>query len=219
MKLLLTSAGITNKSLADELKQLLGREPSEVRIAFIPTAAIVEPGNKDWYLQQIDNLREYGFLWIDFVDVSAKEFNWLARMAGIDCIFVSGGNTFYLLDQFRKSGFGDWLIKQNDSLVYVGVSAGSIIATPKINIASIEPADPNYPNIEDLTGLGLVNFEIEPHCDERRFDVVAEYSKNSNSKVYALDDDSAVAVNDGMYKIISEGVVKLFKNGTEIKNE
>ena len=110
MKLLLTSAGLTNESIAKALSELVDKSLDKVKVGFIPTAANVEEGDKAWFIEQsFDALNRYGFKWIDMVDPSASEIDWQSRLNDVDIIFVSGGNTFHLLNQFRKSGFDKWL--------------------------------------------------------------------------------------------------------------
>ena len=210
MKLLLTSGGITNPSIKDALVSLVRKTPRATKIGFIPTAMNSANGNKDWFIDQLTNLREYGYTWIDIVDPSAPGVNWRARLREVDVIFVSGGNTFHLLDQFRKTGFDRWLNQAVKEKVYVGVSAGTIIATPTIDIASLPPSDPNLPQLENLRALRFVPFEIEPHCDNARFSSVEFYSKTRNNAVYALDDNSAVRINGDKIDVVSEGVWKLY---------
>lgn len=184
---------------------MIGKDLTDVKLAFIPTAANAEAGNKDWFIAQLTNLQAHGYNWIDIVDPSAPELDWKARLAGVDVIFVSGGNTFYLLDQWRKTGFGNWLAKNLDNKVYVGVSAGTIIATPNITVSTIEPADKNISQLKDLTGMGWVDFEIEPHCEAERFAVIKNYAKNSAYTVYAIDDETAIQVIDREVIVVSEG--------------
>jgi len=210
MKLLLTSGGITNPSIKDALISLVRKTPRATKIGFIPTAMNSANGNKDWFIAQLTNLRENGYTWIDIVDPSAPGVNWRARLREVDVIFVSGGNTFHLLDQFRKTGFDRWLNQAVKEKVYVGVSAGTIIATPTIDIASLPPSDPNLPQLENLRALRFVPFEIEPHCDSPRFSSVEFYSKTRNNSVYALDDNSAVRINGDKIDVVSEGVWKLY---------
>jgi len=62
MKLLLTSSGLTNKSIAKALLDLAGKPFSELNLVFIPTAANVEKGDKDWLLQDLINCRNLGLL-------------------------------------------------------------------------------------------------------------------------------------------------------------
>ncbi len=204
MKLLLTSSGVTKRAIADALLGMVGKPASEVKIGFVPTAANVEESNKDWYINQFLNLWRFGFSWIDIVDPSATDTDWQTRLENMDVIFVSGGNTFHLLNQMRVTGFDNWLENHKDK-VYVGVSAGTIVATPTIQIAGLPPEDPNLPGLADLNGLSWVNFEIEPHCDKGRYAVVEEYAKDRPNPIYAIDDQTAIKVVDGKAEVISEG--------------
>lgn len=207
MKLLLTSSGIVKSSIAKALAELVGKTPSETKIGFIPTAANAEEGNKDWFINQFVNLWRFGYSSIDIIDFSAADINWRQRLVDVDVVFVSGGNTFHLLNQARKTGFDTWLNEQKDSKVFVGVSAGTILMTPTIEIAGLEPGpDDNLPKISDLTGMNWVNFEIEPHCDSERFDVVEGYAKGCDNPVYAIDDQTAIKVVDSAVEVVSEGV-------------
>jgi dipeptidase E len=206
MKLLLTSAGITNQSIANELARLASKDLSQIKIGFIPTAANVEEGSKDWFINQLTNLIQYGFNWIDIVDISSPGFDWKKRLAEVDVILVSGGNTFHLLDQVRKTGFDIWLKENLGKKVYVGISAGSIIVTPTIAIASIDNGDINIPGIEDLSGLSLVRFEVSPHTPENvSHEANKIYLKTIRNDLYALDNNSALSVEKTSLKVISEG--------------
>ncbi len=206
MKLLLTSAGITNKDIAQSLEGLVGKSPTLTKIGFIPTADNVETGNKSFLIGQYDNLRKYGYTWIDIIDPSAEGVNWQERLGGVDVVFVSGGNTFYLLEQVRKSGFNDWLNNMLDHKVYVGVSAGSIIMTPNIAIASVDDGDENYVGLTDLNGLGAVDFEVSPHTPEYvSHEANDEYVKSITNELYAFDDQTAIQVVDSQVEVVSNG--------------
>ena len=210
MKLLLTSSGVTKRSIAEALSAMVGKLPSETKVGFIPTAANVEKGNKDWYINQFVNLWRFGYSWIDVVDPSAADVDWKTRFAEVDVLFVSGGNTFYLLDQMKNTGLAQWISENSDSKVYVGVSAGTIVAAPTIEVANIPPGDVNMSGLTDFTGLNWVNFEVEPHCDKERFAVVAEYAKQRNYPVYAIDDQTAIKVLDDSVEVVSEGIWEVY---------
>ena len=210
-KLLLTSAGITNKSIANALMDMVGKDAKDMKVAFIPTAANVEEGNKAaWFFRQYEDLRKVGVNWIDMIDFTAANVDWRARLEECDVLLLSGGNTFHLLDQIRKQGFDAYLKAALESKVYVGISASSITMTPSIEVAAIPPGDPNLPSITDLAGLGFVDFEIEPHCDEARFVTIEKYGKEHSKKIYAIDDQTAIKVIDGTIEVVSEGGWKLY---------
>ena len=212
MKLLLTSAGITKRTIAETLAELVGKSPGETKVAFIPTAANIEGGNKDWLVNQFLNLWRFGYNWIDVVDPTAAGVNWQSRLQEVDVIFLSGGNTFHLLDQCRKTGLDKWLNENLEGKVYVGGSASSIIATPTIEVASIPPGDENLSGITDLTGFQWVNFEIEPHCTTDRFAVVEKYASKKSYPVYAIDDQTAIKVVDNKAEVVSEGSWQVFNS-------
>jgi dipeptidase E len=87
MKFLLTSAGLSNKTIANALEDLLGKSINGVKLAFIPTAANVEPGDKSWMIDDLNNFKKAGFE-VDIVDISAvpKEI-WLPRLQDAEVLF------------------------------------------------------------------------------------------------------------------------------------
>jgi len=204
MKLLLTSAGITTQAIADKLNTLIG--DGNRKIGFIPTAANMEPGNKDWFINQFVNLQKYGFDWIDYIDPSAADVDWRARLHDVGVIFVSGGNTFHLLNQVRLTGFGEWLREHIDDIVYVGVSAGSIIMTPSIGIVQVHNGDKNVVGLTDLSALGFVGFEVSPHTPEAvSLEANKRYAATIQNKLYAYDDNAALCVVDGAVERVPGG--------------
>lgn len=209
MKLLLTSTGITNDALASGLTKLTGKLPQEVKIGFVPTAANVEEGNKDWVVDQLTNLAKYGYTWIDIVDPCAAGVDWKTRLDETDVIYISGGNTFHLLDQVRKTGFDTWLEAHKQDKIFVGSSAGSIIMTPSIAVAGVEPGDPNLAEITDLQGLGWVDFEISPHVPEMvSVEASSKYQSTTDCELYLIDDNTGILVEDDNIEVITEGAWK-----------
>jgi len=215
MRLLLTSGGISNRSIAAAFNELVGKNPNQIKIGYIPTAANAEAGNKDWVIKDFLNFWRYGYNYIDIVDPSAADIDWRNRLADVDVIMPSGGNTFHLLDQARKTGFEKWLKQNLKNKVYVGGSASSILLGPTVGTAGgiKNYGDENLPGMKDLTGLALVDFEIAPHVPIwTSYELVEEYARKNNRTVYALDDESAIKVVGKKIEVVSEGQWKLFKN-------
>ena len=184
----------------------MDKEIDDIKIGFVPTAANAEPGNKDWYVRQMTDLYDHGFSYVDVVDISAADVDWKIRLADCDVILISGGNTFHLLNQIRKTGFADWFKENLDSKVFVGISAGSIIMTPSIAIASVDDGDENLIGLEDLTGMRLVDFEVSVHTPESvSHDGNKKYLEGIKNVLYGLDNNSAIKVVDDEIEIVSEG--------------
>ncbi|MFZ5982179.1 MAG: Type 1 glutamine amidotransferase-like domain-containing protein [Patescibacteria group bacterium] len=217
MKLLLTSAGLTNDSIAKALLGLTGRPFSELKMAFVPTASNVEPGNKDWFIDDLVRCKNLGFQEIDIVDISAlpKEM-WLPRLELADVLLFEGGNTFHLMYWIEKSGLREILPEMLKTKVYVGISAGSMVVCKSLDMSTSKriyfEANLNYESDE---GLGFVDLLIRPHLNSPLFpdasmENLEKLAKESPKTFYALDDNSAIKIVDGEMEVISEGVWKKF---------
>lgn len=207
MKLLLTSNGVCNQSLADALSEMVGKQPKDIKIGFIPTAADIDVGNKDWYIKQFTDLQKFGFEQIDIVEIAAEFVDWQGKLADRDVVYAGGGNPYYLLAMMRRIKFDEWLKPELDKKIYVGGSSGSIVMTPSINVAKIKSyGSENVPDLDDLSAFGLVDFEVGPHIpDWPSQEEATEYAKTTSNKFYAIDNESGVQVLDDKVKIISEG--------------
>ena len=205
MKLLLTSAGIKNETIKKEFYNLVGLTPEEIKAVFIPTAKNVEIGDKKWL---IANLYEMSNIVgeIDIVELTVQSPEVLKkRLEWADVIIVGGGNTYYLLEQVRKSGFSKMLPELLKDRVYVGISAGSIICCPKIDVATIDDGDENIVNLKDTSGLNFVDFEVSPHTPDVSLEANKEYAKTIKNKLYAYDDDMAVKVDGNKVELVGNG--------------
>lgn len=98
MKLLLTSSGLTNNSIADALFSLTGKRPEETTLVFIPTASNIEAGDKDWFITDLLNLKKQNFKSIEITDISAvDEKIWKPSFERADVLFFEGGGILIIL--------------------------------------------------------------------------------------------------------------------------
>ena len=105
MTLLLTSNGLKGK-LTDIFPTLLRKPASENSVAFDITAAYGDEENPTWFEKFKDQLRQQGITNIENLDLRNKNQEELEEIFDrSDIIFVNGGNTFFLLDWMRKTGF------------------------------------------------------------------------------------------------------------------
>ncbi len=131
-KILLTSAGFENPVVRECFLGMLGRRPEEVRALFIPTAAI--DGEARAVLPKcMGDLLGAGLLPGHITTFDLDREMPPAELAGYNAVYFCGGSTEYLLERVRASGFGSLLDRALErGLVYVGVSAGSIIAAQNL---------------------------------------------------------------------------------------
>ncbi len=217
MKLLLTSSGITNKSIEKAFLELLSKPFAKSHITFIPTAANVEKGDKTWLVTDMHNLLKLGFLTFDIVDISAVSKDvWLPSFENADVLVFGGGNVNHLLTWMKKSGVAELLPSLLKTKVYMGISAGSMVAAKNV---SLSKAGMLYyeqtGKFENRTGLGFVDFEIRPHLNSPdfpkvRLDYLEKLAKETPTTFYALDDASTIKVIDGNISVVSEGKWRKF---------
>ena len=214
MKLFLTSDGIS-PAITGEFLKLLSKKPQDCRLVLVATAADPEPDK--WFVDKDRaRLRELGFTVEDVSLKNETEHSLSEIFKNTDIVFIEGGNTFYLLDLVRKSGF-DKAIKLflERGGIYVGVSAGSIIAGPTIETAAWKYADKNIVGLADLAGLGLVNFLISPHYDRETAAAVREAAVARGNPAVALAYGQAVLFDGDNIDIIGVGDKVVFSRSFE----
>ena len=118
------------------MKQFVGREPASVKMIFIPTAG--NPDDDVWWIDKDrDVLTKMGFVFTE-LDIAGKDLQQLnGILDDVDLVYIAGGYTYYLLEQIRKSGFDEILhafVERGG--MYVGASAGALIAGPDIEPCS-----------------------------------------------------------------------------------
>lgn len=218
MKLFLTSVGL-EPEYQDDFLQLLSKKPTGTKLAFIPTACDPEP-DKSYVKQTRDEIQATG---IKVFDIDLKEENEQSlyeKLSKADVICVNGGNTFYLLDWVKKSGF-DKVVKKltSEGKIYFGVSAGSYIACPTIEAAKWKHlGDPDVVGMTDLSALGLVNFLMVAHYEEKYKEDVENGAKTTNLPVVTLTNKQAIIVENDEIKFVGVGNTLKY-NGFKFYNE
>ena len=120
-----------------------------------------------------------------------------------DAIYMKGGNSFYLLNAMRKSGFDKLAPKLiNDGTVYIGESAGAYVACPNIEMAHWKHQDKDIVGMDDLTGLNLVPFLVSAHYPEGLKPVLKPYIEDSKLEVRLLRDNELIIYEDGKIKTL-----------------
>ena len=191
-KLLLTSTGLKNKNIKNQFLKLIEKSISEIKIIFVPAAARTE--EEFMYIRESKN----ELLALGIPEKNIKTLSLDKPVSGndikdFDVIYVCGGNTFYLLQKIRASGF-DKILKDFNG-IYIGVSAGSIIVGPNIEVAS--PGDENDVELSDLTGLNIVDFAVSPHFRKEEQKIIDDLKKQVKYQIIEITDDQAVLVVGG----------------------
>ena len=220
MKYLLTSAGIKNASIHNALVELLGKPIAECDALCIPTAVyghpMAGPRNAWRFISgQEPNCPMVGLGWksVGVLELTAlpslDEERWVPLVRETDVLLVEGGDAAYLCHWMRASGLADLLPSLRET-VWVGLSAGSMVMTPRIGADFVTWHSP----AGDRT-LGVVDFSIFPHVGnpdlpENTMAAAEKWADDIAGPAYAIDDETAIQVVDGAVKVVSEGQWKLF---------
>ncbi|WP_214833600.1 Type 1 glutamine amidotransferase-like domain-containing protein [Exiguobacterium sp. s152] len=214
MRLLLTSAGIKNERIKQALLELLGKPIEECNALCIPTAIYALPGgtNHAWNFFNGDfstPMCELGWKSVGVLELSAlpsiDEAIWRPAFDEADVLLVNGGDPLFLHYWMKQSGVARLLADWKG--VYVGLSAGSMVMTPRIGEEFVGWQAPGEQGDETL---GFVDFSIFPHLDhemlpENTSKHATEWADTLAGPSYAIDDETAIRVVDGRVDVISEG--------------
>lgn len=183
---------------------VLGNSTIGAQVVFIPTAALAEAVDMSEYTagnrQALEGL---GFAVVDLELSTATPSEIEQTITQADALFIDGGNTFYLLQELKRTGAYD-LVKNHirAGKLYMGNSAGSIITAPDIGYcAAMEHMGSDKLNGSvDTRGLGAVDFYPVPHVGNPMFDeavhtIIAGYTDRMN--LLPLTDQQAVHIHEG----------------------
>ena len=216
MKYLLTSAGIKNASIHKALVDLLGKPIAESSALCIPTASYGHHSFAGaWRFitgRATTPMCELGWKSLGVLELTAlpslDEELWVPVVKETDVLLVNGGDALYLCHWMRQSGLADLL--PSLETVWVGLSAGSMVMTPRIGEDFVTWHSP----AGDKT-LGVVPFSIFPHLGnpdlpENTMAAAEKWAADLGAPAYAIDDETAIKVVDGAVEVVSEGLWKLF---------
>jgi dipeptidase E len=221
MKLLLTSAGIKNKGIHNALLGLLGKPIAESNALCIPTASyghpMAGPGAAWRFISGREPdcpMCELGWKSLGVLELTAlpsldKEL-WVPLVQETDVLLVNGGDPLFLCYWMRQSGLADLLPSLSET-VWVGLSAGSMVMTPRIGKEFVGWKPPTG---GDET-LGMVDFSIFPHLNHQLLPTntmanAEKWAAKISGPAYAMDDETAIKVMDGAVEVVSEGHWKRF---------
>lgn len=220
MKFLLTSAGIKNTSIHNALVNLLGKPIAESSALCIPTATYAMKGGAGLAWKFISGQeprtpmcelgwKSLGVLELTALPSIAKE-HWAPLVQETNVLLVNGGDPLYLSYWMRQSGLAD-LLPSLHEMVYVGLSAGSMVMAPNIG----EDFVGWRPPVGGDQTLGMVPFAIFPHLDhedlpENTLADAEKWAAGLSVPAYAIDDQTAIKVVEGVVEVVSEGHWKQF---------
>lgn len=186
---LLSDTKNLNPKLKDELAEKVLENGG--RVAYISSAP--QDKNRFWFHNTKSEYQTFNpKISLEYFDLSDQFSDEdLKRVLNYGTIHLSGGNTYEFLNWIRKRHFKSLLkahVEKNGLII--GVSAGSIILTPTITIASSE----NTIGLKDATGLNFVDFEFNPHFQNtaEELEKLTRYSLQTPNIIYSCSDKNGI---------------------------
>ncbi len=242
MKLLLTSSGISNPSIRGAMVELLGKPIGESNALIVPTGIYPFPVGAAMAYKAVCGraptpLAEVGWKSLGLLELTAlpsiDRSAWVPAVEETDALLVWGGDPLYLGYWMEKSGLPEVLASVQRPLVYVGVSAGSMVAAPVFGETYHKPyaGTGSRLTLEDMTfpsadgevtmnfitgkGAGFTDFAVVPHANHNErpdasFAGVPKWAAKLPVPVYAIDDATAIKVVGGAVEVVSEGEWRRF---------
>ncbi|MFW0771059.1 Type 1 glutamine amidotransferase-like domain-containing protein [Arthrobacter koreensis] len=218
MRLLLTSGGVTNPSIRSALEDLLGKPIAGSRALLIPTAQWGHPlcGPESVSRSVAAGPGSQSFAGLGWGSLGVLELTalpsvgadrWVPWVREADVLLVDGGDAAYLCHWMRESGLAGVLPSLEDT-VWVGVSAGSMVLTPRVGDSFVE-----WPSATDDRTLGVVGFSVFPHLNAFPENTMAQaerWAEGLGVPSYAIDEQTAIRVVGGAVEVVSEGEWRRF---------
>ena len=190
MHLILSSRDFSDEVSRQAILDHLGMPLTQCRVLFIPnekaTSAKIRSGKYH------DRLQNYGFSReniIVFDPEHADDF----RDLDLDAVYVSGGNTFLMLQTLRVCGFDRDLIRYlRAGVTYIGGSAGAHLVTK--DLTHVAEYDTPPADMTDFCGLGLLDGILICHYTDERRAHAEQLSTESRYTVYTLTDEESLVI-------------------------
>ena len=177
------------------------------KIVFIPTAGNVEPYTG--YIDEgVEMLKSLGYE-LEIIDISKYDEDYLKdKFSKTECICISGGNTFYLLQEVKKKNLIGLLYERiKEGLFYIGESAGAIIMSENIEYSQMMDDKSIASELDDYTGVNVFEHYVLPHIGEYPFEESTQkILENYQDKIslVAINNSEAILVNDSGYTVVCE---------------
>ena len=177
------------------------------KIVFIPTAGNVEPYTG--YIDEgVEMLKSLGYE-LEIIDISKYDEDYLKnKLSKTECICISGGNTFYLLQELKKKNLIGLLYERiKEGLFYIGESAGAIIMSENIEYNQIMDDKSIASELDDYMGVNVFEHYVLPHIGEYPFEESTQkILENYQDKIslVAINNSEAILVNDSGYTVVCE---------------
>ncbi len=211
MRFFLTSSGLKNERLAKALEKLVGKPLSETAILHVPTAGNTSADEGNWLLSALLEYQRYGFKRIVVLDIAIPKELWAVHFDGIDVVSFGGGNEKYLARTMGAQGFKEFILPMLETKVYMGISAGSMVAGHFLSGGMTKELFPEEDFGEEKgEPMGILDLIFIPHMNSEWFkqvhpDFLESIKEKFDRPTYATDDETALSIDGDHIEIVGGG--------------
>lgn len=200
MKFLLAS---TFKVFDEKIDHIPDLGLADKNVVCIITAALGEEDHS-WLEPELNVIRPR-VKTFETLDIAGKTHDEVKEaLSKADIVYVSGGNTYYLLEHIKACNLKAILEDLPDDRIYFGSSAGAIVTGPDINFIE-DLDDKSKANLDNTKAIGFFDFSVIPHVASEKFGVaikkLVEEAKAKNMHLIGLRDDQALYIDNGYVEI------------------
>ena len=195
MKRILLFSTLAESNRKVVLSQLFPAAIQNKIFSFVPSNGVKD---SESYIEQWQIIAQNYNAEFNVIDNSVNDIEEQRKLLSSNIVLISGGNTFGLLQNLLNSGLDKSIraFVKKPEFVLAGFSAGALVLTPTIEVCNLPDFDENLVAIKDLTGLGIVNFEVFPHYDEHSQKVTLEsYRKTTTNNVREITDEDYISLD------------------------
>lgn len=198
-KMLLTSAGFINPETAEVLMKEIPKKAEWCKVLMV---SYTQNKTEESYVTASKTELEA----LGFKDIKNINLHKPVKPEAADIIYICGGNTYAILQKIKETGLDKFIIEAvNKGVLYIGVSAGSIIAGKTIEIAGWgSEGDANEVNLKDLAGLGFTDVAVFPHYKISQKEEVTELKSKVRYQIIEITDNQMVSIRGNKVKKIGK---------------
>lgn len=190
-----------------DILETVGLDLKNKTVTYIPTASRAE---KLGFFVRIGKwrLKRLG-LSVDELEISTAPYEVIvSKLEKNDYIYVTGGNTFFLLQELRRTGADKILAQEiQKGKLYIGESAGAIVVAPDIGYSAKMDRIEKAPGLKSYEGLNLIDFYVVPHYKNWEMGKAAEDIINTYSdslELKSICDNQAILIEDSKVQILGK---------------
>lgn len=201
MKLFLASS---LQHTGTEIAKMLLADGFAGKLLFLTTASEVEKGDLSWLAADRKPLTDAGLDVFNYTVTNKTPSEVEKALEGVGAVCVAGGNTYFLLEQVRNSGFDQIITKRvQEGMPYIGSSAGALLAGPSIETSLDDPSI--TPKLTNYTGLELCTISVRPHWGSAHFQDAYQHEfkrlYSLNKSMVLLTDTEFMVVENNRYRV------------------